>query len=64
VGADQVAAMDDGLRTFGCRVLYRALERLGAIVTVRDDADLHLADHSRRPSIPKICTTRRFPGSS
>src|SRR5712692_1530632 len=64
VGADQVAAMDDGLRTFGCRVPYRALERLGAIVTVRDDADLHAADHSPRPSIAEICITRRFPGSS
>src|SRR6267143_9468 len=44
VGADQVAAMDDGLRTFGCRVVYGALERVGAIVAVRDDADLHAAD--------------------
>ena len=44
VGADQVAAMHDGLRTFGCRVVYGALERVGAIVAVRDDADLHAAD--------------------
>jgi len=44
VGADQVAAMDDGLRTFGRRVAYGALEGVGAIVAVRDDADLHAAD--------------------
>ena len=43
-GADQVAAMDDGLRTLGRRVVYGALERVGAIVAVRDDANLHAAD--------------------
>src|SRR5258708_14564196 len=29
-----------------CRVVYGALERVGAIVAARDDADLHAADHS------------------
>src|SRR6266850_7203724 len=43
-GAAAVSAMDDGLRTFGCRVVYGALQRVGAIVAVRDDADLHVAD--------------------
>jgi len=34
VGADQVSAMHDRLRTFGRRVFHRALECLGAIVAV------------------------------
>src|SRR5438270_374006 len=49
VGADQVATMHDRLRTFGCRVVDCALERVGAIVAVGDDADFHAADHSPWP---------------
>jgi hypothetical protein len=29
------------LRAFGRRIVYRALERFGAIVAVRDNADFH-----------------------
>jgi hypothetical protein len=39
--ADHIAAVHDDLRTFGRRIVYRALERFGAIVAVRDNADLH-----------------------
>src|SRR5437763_990349 len=39
--ANHITAMDDDLRTCGRSIAYRAGKRLGPIVAVRDDADLH-----------------------
>src|SRR5690348_15647030 len=38
---DEVAAMDDDFGALGRRFAHRARERVGAVVTVRQDAELH-----------------------
>jgi hypothetical protein len=41
LGTDEVAAMDDRFRAQRARFAHRLRERIGAVVAVGNDADLH-----------------------